>query len=328
MPKGERLNTNLVKERIKNTHGENYLLLNEYGSNGNKLLIKHLDCGKTYETVYGNIVTRKRRCPHCFYGRKKKLKTYEEALNDINKVNGYHLLTKKKDFKGTQNTVEIYHDECKTSFKTKFNNFVTNKHRCKKCYHKRRSDYKTNREYQNLIDEKYGKNVYTLMENLEEENYKTKKLNMKHEKCGNIWKIDRLHFLDRSNRCPKCFKIAVNFSKGNLNIQKYFNNRNINFETEYILLLNEKTNRNLVADFYIPSLNLIIEYDGKQHFEPMFNDEEKFKKQLERDKIKNNFLKNSNYNWIRISYKNDTYEKIEKILNEKIETISSEASIN
>jgi very-short-patch-repair endonuclease len=58
-------------------------------------------------------------------------------------------------------------------------------------------------------------------------------------------------------------------------------------------------------DYYIPSLNLCIELDGIQHFEPthfLNNSTNSFIENKQRDSIKNNFCKSQNINLLRISY--------------------------
>ena len=57
-------------------------------------------------------------------------------------------------------------------------------------------------------------------------------------------------------------------------------------------------------DIYLPKLNTIIEYDGKQHFEPIKGrgGEEKFKKIQIYDEIKNKYCKDNGIKMIRIPY--------------------------
>lgn len=66
----------------------------------------------------------------------------------------------------------------------------------------------------------------------------------------------------------------------------------------------------LPYDFYIESLNLLIEYDGEQHFHPIkfFGGEEKFSLLKKHDTIKNNFAKENNILLLRIPFFD--YEKI------------------
>ena len=62
--------------------------------------------------------------------------------------------------------------------------------------------------------------------------------------------------------------------------------------------------RKLPFDFYIPNQNTCIEYDGRQHFEPIIGlgGEEAFESQKRRDKIKNQYCKKNGIKLIRITY--------------------------
>ncbi len=57
-------------------------------------------------------------------------------------------------------------------------------------------------------------------------------------------------------------------------------------------------------DFYIPSLNVCIEFDGEQHFRPVmgWGGDELFKNVQHRDNLKNEYCKNNNIPLLRISY--------------------------
>jgi very-short-patch-repair endonuclease len=62
-------------------------------------------------------------------------------------------------------------------------------------------------------------------------------------------------------------------------------------------------------DFYIPSKNLLIEFDGKQHYysgqvmnRKHTTTDEDFNYQIRKDKIKNEYCKINNIDLLRISY--------------------------
>ncbi len=57
-------------------------------------------------------------------------------------------------------------------------------------------------------------------------------------------------------------------------------------------------------DFYIEDLNLIIEYDGFQHFHPVkyWGGEDGLKENKERDLIKNKYCQDNNIKILRIPY--------------------------
>ena len=63
-----------------------------------------------------------------------------------------------------------------------------------------------------------------------------------------------------------------------------------------------ETNRQLVFDFYLPEQNLLIEYDGEQHFHKIRNDRYNFKEIQKRDAFKNEWCLQNNIKLIRIPY--------------------------
>ena len=99
-------------------------------------------------------------------------------------------------------------------------------------------------------------------------------------------------------------------SNGEIKIEKYLQDRNIEYKREYIFELLDKKR----FDFYLPLLNTCIEFDGKQHFEPIdfFGGVDSFVENKNRDKIKNDFCLKQNIKLIRIPYYH--YHKIEVIL--------------
>ena len=60
----------------------------------------------------------------------------------------------------------------------------------------------------------------------------------------------------------------------------------------------------IIFVFYLPEYNTMIEYDGRQHFEPIskFGGEEGFNKLRRNDEIKNEYCRNRNITMIRIPY--------------------------
>jgi very-short-patch-repair endonuclease len=108
--------------------------------------------------------------------------------------------------------------------------------------------------------------------------------------------------------CPRC-----RASKGELKIRDYLMRCRIEF-------CNEKRfefcryKAILPFDFFIPSLNLLIEYDGELHFIPItyFGGEKALKATQKRDSIKTAFAKKYGFRLLRIKY--TEYDRIEEIL--------------
>lgn len=114
-------------------------------------------------------------------------------------------------------------------------------------------------------------------------------------------------------------------SKKHSDIQSYGE-----FKIEEFLIINKiqyikehtfdtcKNIKNLRFDFYLPSLNTCVEYDGEQHFIAcsLFGGEKALNITKKHDKIKNNWCKNNNIKLLRIPYNKKT--KIYEILKEKL----------
>lgn len=107
-------------------------------------------------------------------------------------------------------------------------------------------------------------------------------------------------------------------SKGELLIANLLKSHNITYETQKkFLSLTGARKRPLRFDFFLPEFNLIIEYDGEHHFEPIkrWGGEARFKDIQQRDAKKNEFCEENNIKLLRISY----LEDVESILKEKLD---------
>lgn len=111
--------------------------------------------------------------------------------------------------------------------------------------------------------------------------------------------------------CPRCSE-----SKGEKEIFNYLVQRGIVFETQ-------KTfegchyKKKLRFDFYLPEHNLCIEYDGKQHFEPIkyYGGQKGLEIIQTKDNIKVDFCKSNNINLLRIRFDDIIIDKLLSIQN-------------
>ena len=113
--------------------------------------------------------------------------------------------------------------------------------------------------------------------------------------------------------CPYC-----NVIKGEDRISRYLLTNDIKYtiHKSYDDLRGIKGGK-LSYDFYLPLLNLLIEYQGEQHEHPVnvFGGEEQFKVQQEHDKRKREYAQQHNIELLEIWYYD--FENIEEILNER-----------
>ncbi|GHA31633.1 DUF723 domain-containing protein [Photobacterium aphoticum] len=123
--------------------------------------------------------------------------------------------------------------------------------------------------------------------------------------------------------CPYCFDWQN--SKGSQRIESWLKENDIDFEREkkFDDLYTFSTSRkyHLRFDFFIPNCNLLIEYDGKQHFEPVeiFGGNEGYEKLLSNDQKKRDWVDKCGYKLLRIAYSDD--DNIEQILNDHISIV-------
>jgi len=119
--------------------------------------------------------------------------------------------------------------------------------------------------------------------------------------------------------CPQC-----RVSKGERKIIQFLSNNKIEymFQKTFPDCRNPKTNYKLKFDFYIPNKNLLIEYDGQQHFIPgyiggnYFTDNNDLQELQFRDNIKTSYASKNNINFLRINYQD--FSNIESILQKHI----------
>lgn len=104
--------------------------------------------------------------------------------------------------------------------------------------------------------------------------------------------------LTDDNGCPNCTS-----SKGERKIYNWLTLHQYEFKREY-RFIDCRDIFPLPFDFYVPAKNLLIEFDGEQHFKPspLFGGEAKFKDLQRHDSIKNEYCKAHNIHLLRIPY--------------------------
>lgn len=134
--------------------------------------------------------------------------------------------------------------------------------------------------------------------------------------CDYEWDTSIVHRINDNSGCPKC---SNKRSKSEQYIAKFLMQHSINFTQEYTFH-NCKDKNPLPFDFYLPDYNIIIEYDGIQHFKPTtFSSNQDSSKLFEytknHDNIKNKYCEDNNIILYRISYKDDLDKSLNSIIN-------------
>jgi hypothetical protein len=112
--------------------------------------------------------------------------------------------------------------------------------------------------------------------------------------------------------CPSCAYESI----GEKTIKKYLEINNINYIRQKTFI-NCKYKKKLRFDFYIPLLNVCVEFDGIQHIKSIkrFGGEKGLMDCKIKDNIKNKFCDDNNILLYRIKHNDDVIEKLNKIFN-------------
>jgi rubredoxin len=259
-----------------------FLLSQQYKNNSTKLDVR-CNKGHKYEVSWSNF-RQGSRCPYC---NKKKV-TYQQ-VKDYIEQQGHYLLS--LNYTNSSTNLDF---ECKEGhrYQMTWDRFKQGC-RCPTCGNKKKGS--TLRLTYQYIKNHIGQHGYVLLS----KQYKNNniKLNVQCNK-KHQYKVTWGDF-QQGCRCPKC-----NESKGEKKIAEILINFNLPFIRQHRL-----GDTQLRLDFFIPSLNLGIEYDGQHHFEPtrfggisVDKAINNFKEQQQRDKSKNRVCKDLEIKLIRIPY--------------------------
>lgn len=315
---------NTYKQKLFDAVKDEYELLDVYLKNNRTYIkVKHVICGTIYDVSQYKFFYVKNRCQNKSCKFKRRSAIYIKPVSQLKKEvydlvgNDYLLFG---EYTGTNNKMLFQHNisTCNYKFLMTPHNFIQGKQRCPKC------SSEIGRLKITKKPEQYKKEVYDLFN----DEYKiigdyinsSSKIKIKHNKCGHCFDIIAYKMLSNAYPCPFC----NHPSKGEQRIICYLDNK---FKNQYIY---QKYYKDLVGinngllsyDFYIPSFNLLIEYQGEYHDGTVLcQTEEEFEKQKEHDRRKRNYARNNKINLLEIWYWD--YNNIEKILDAEFLTMAS-----
>lgn len=276
---------NIIEEKIKSKFPNwNFNIIN-YDNKTKELKIKCLDCGeeKLYKKYY-NLLYKQNSCicnstssQYKSIQNKKELDKYFKENNDFTFIKWITLDLDKK-----RPGVLIKCNKCGQTFSKKIRDFI-NKKTCPYCV--KQGMPNTTSVSKRLED--LGYSLLSQYKNQDE------RVLIKHNECGFIWKVKPSNFSSflNYNSCPQCNR---RISKGEKIIRDYLIEYNIDFDRE--VSFNWQSNKLFRYDFYLPSYNLIIEFNGRQHYEETNIFTNSLEENILHDKIKiEEALKNNFY---------------------------------
>lgn len=313
-----RLNPKVFLQRAIKKHKKNYDL-SEVNYTTAKVKITPIckDHGK-FEVLPANFL-KGTGCPHCSSEEHVELMKSASFRKDIVKsfvaIHGERYDYSKVDYQGLGKKVEII---CKKhgSFYQLPSIHLENKG-CQKCGAVDRADAQrlTQEEvlsrFKELHGDRFDYSQFRYIDN------KTKSIIICREVGHGPFKMRASsHFEEQG--CPKCAD-----PKGERRIAKWLNDHKIEHIQQFSILPPNARNNSfrLRYDFLLPEINLLIEYDGEQHYRPVrfhgmseAKSIEIFEITQKRDRAKNRWAKKNGYALLRISYTEDTIAILERKL--------------
>lgn len=195
-------------------------------------------------------------CPKCAIKKRKEkiTRTNEEFIKDISIIAPHIKILGK--YTVCTDRIKVKCNVCNY----KWSPVAATLYHLKKCPNCSKTRKKTHSEF---IEElhKINKNITVL----EKYNGTHKKIKCSCDICGNIWTVEPNSLLQGTG-CPNC---GIK-SHGEERIRKFLIENEINFQQQFkdkaLIGIGKKL---LSYDFYLPNCNLLIEYQGIQHYKPI-----------------------------------------------------------
>lgn len=250
--------------------------------------------------VVPSSVLRGRGCPMCSGNMKR---THEQYLEDLNFINPN--IEPIEPYINVDTTILHRCKICEHIWPIKPNHTLSG-HGCPMCGFKKCADNKRK------FHEEYVRDLHNINQDIEvlgEYINNNTKILHRCKKCNCKWDIDPCHTL-RGQGCPVC-----NESHGERRISQWLDDNDIEYIPQH-RFDDCRDKYPLPFDFYLPQYNTCIEYNGKQHYEPIefFGGQDAFEVRKLHDNIKDCYCKNNHISLIHISYQQDVTEELNKFL--------------
>ncbi len=267
-------------------------------------------CKKEFSLKPQDIIRNyiKELCPNC---RKEQeiQNNYKQFLHRL-EASSLHIIPSNNNFRTYKQPMEFTCTKCGHHFKSTPDHILNSYIGCPICAEQSRRKARTHTTEQFIKDaQKVHGNFY----NYDKTFYLGchKKLTVTCPKHGDFVVCAGDHL--QGSGCPKCSQ-----TKGEQLVQTYLDKYKIDYQIQFIIKDSIFHRKFVRVDFYIKSLNTIIEFNGIQHYKPIdyFGGEQRFKEQIERDNDLRQYCKVNNINLIEINYlkSKDEIEEIIKTL--------------
>lgn len=278
-----RINKDNIEQLIKEHGKGEYTIIKGYENTNTPMILRHEKCGKEIPVIAREFVHRGKRCKYCSHRSYRK--TTEEYKQEIYEIVGdeYILLS---EYETNKKHVQMKHNTCGHIYPVTPVSFNRGR-RCPECNGTKKKGLEG---FKKEVKEILGDD-YEVIDTVYKNNRTPVK--MLHKTCGKEYSVT-LNNLKKGNECPHC--CDMHNSKPVKKLAEILERKGITFEREKAYkscaTYSDKTKRSYLMpfDFFIPSLNLLIEYDGELHFKGWGNNNEQLKKRQYNDEQKNKWV--------------------------------------
>ena len=303
-----KLTTNEFIEKAKKVFPEyDYSNVNYKGAY-NPVEIICPNCGKQY--IKPTYLLSGRGCK-CFKNRYTANNSKPPKIDEVNKMHPTFEID-WNTYKSCMENLNVKCKVCNNIFTRSYNSLLSKKTDCPYCCGR----YKKLEDVLAALKEKYGDKIFDFSLITCYNNSREKK-QIICKKCNSCFQSDLHDLLSAKGRkCPYCF----DESRGEKEIRVFLEAngyaKNIDFFKEK-RFEQCKDKNTLPFDFYLPKLNLLIEYQGEQHYSSRFGGKTDLEATKKHDKIKKEFAIKNNIKLLEIPYWE--FKNIKEILHENLE---------
>jgi hypothetical protein len=253
-----------------------------------------------------------RRCKVCHHANQSRpgialsKEEMQTKINDRHGMNVYTLLS--ASIQNVKTHTEVRHEDCGTVFTAKVYQIarLVKPRQCPSCF----AAKWTHGKYVSMIATSFEGDQYVPIEEYAGSN--TPRL-MKHKICNTEFRVTPTNFLNQGTRCPTCSTIRNSRLQRKVMkiLEELIPGR---FYVDYSPANGPRSARNrpLRFDFWIPSLNSIIEVDGKLHEQPWKDSygREGMLRLQDNDRLKDEWATANKLTLLRIHYKSKDYDSV------------------
>lgn len=307
--------------RLKELYQGKYVLISDYINADTYIILKHKE-GYIWKTK-PRFLDGIRQCPEVAFKTKSKRETFRLDKNTWqtkldNKFGLGEYIIQNETISNAKTKVMILHTKCQRIFEATMDNMInTSKKGCTLCYGKKAKTKEQVQEEISKID-----SSYEVLEVCTKDGHRHMKCKHTELKCNNHEFVMRVSdFVSKhAQRCPLCKQLELD-SKAVRNLEIYLNENSIEFQRE--IKIGAVYKAEMPYDFYLPKYNLLIEYDGIQHFKASgYMTQDKVDLQKVKDEIKTKVALEKGYNFLRIKYTQDEIKTLSNYLKKLDKTMN------